>query len=167
MNCLLVEYPGYGLYKGKCTSEAILRDSETVIKYLLEDLSVPEKNIILIGRSVGTGPATHLASKVEVGGLVLVSPYTSLKKLVGDHFGKVAGWMIAERFENIAKIGSVSCPTILIHGELDELISLNHSIELKKKIKDDVYSELYISKTMTHNKYFFKKCYILLIVFNK
>lgn len=153
MNCLLVEYPGYGLYKGKCNSETILKDSETVINYLIKDLAIPEKHIIPIGRSVGTGPATHVASKYDMGGLILVSPYTSLKKLVGDHFGKLAKWMIAERFQNIEKIANVNCPTILIHGDMDELISSNHSFELQKKIKDGVYSEVYISKTMTHNKY--------------
>ena len=148
----MVEYPGYGLYKGKCSSETILKDSEIIIEYLINEIKIPSQNILLLGRSVGTGPATHIASKYDVGGLILVAGYTSLKKLVGDHFGKLAKWMIAERFENITKIETVKCPTLFIHGEMDELISYQHSIELKKRLKEDVYSELYLSKLMTHNK---------------
>ena len=148
----MIEYPGYGLYKGKCSSDQILKDSETVLDYLLFEVKINPHNIILLGRSVGTGPATHLASKYEVGGLVLVAGYTSLKKLVGDHFGKVAKWMIAERFENINKMENVKCPTLFIHGEADELISYSHSVELRNRMKEGVYTELYLSKIMTHNK---------------
>jgi pimeloyl-ACP methyl ester carboxylesterase len=148
----LVEYPGYGLYKGKCCSDNILNDSEIVLEFLVHEVNIPLKNIILFGRSVGTGPATHLAAKYDVGGLILVSPYTSMKKLVGDHFGRLAKWCIAERFENIKEIEFVKCPTFFIHGEKDELIPVKHSIELQQKIKEGVFSELYTSKEMTHNK---------------
>ena len=154
----MVEYPGYGIYKGKCSSENILKDSEIVLEFLNHEINVPLKNILLFGRSVGTGPATHLASKYDIGGLILVSPYTSLKRLVGDHYGRLAGWLIAERFENIKQMENVKCPTLFIHGEKDELIPVRHSLELQQKLKEGVFSEVYTSKDMTHNKYFFNYC---------
>lgn len=147
-----MEYPGYGLYKGKCCSENILKDSEIVMEFLINEMNIPLKNILLFGRSVGTGPATHLAAKYEVGALILVSPYTSLKTLVGDHFGKLAKWMIAERFENIKAIENVKSPTLFVHGEKDELIPLRHSLELRGKLREGVFSEVHVSKDMTHNR---------------
>ena len=38
--------------------------------------------MILFGRSIGTGPAARLAADVPCGGLILISPYTSVKDLV-------------------------------------------------------------------------------------
>ncbi len=40
------------------------------------------KDVILFGRSIGTGPAARLAADVPCGGLILISPYTSVKDLV-------------------------------------------------------------------------------------
>jgi len=129
-----------------------LKDAEIILDFLIHEIKIPAKNIFLFGRSVGTGPAVHLASQYEVGCLILVSAYTSMKKLIGDHFGKVAKWLFAERFENLMKIDRVKCPTLFIHGNTDELIPVSHSIDLKQKIHEEIYSELFISKNMTHNR---------------
>jgi pimeloyl-ACP methyl ester carboxylesterase len=40
------------------------------------------RDVILFGRSIGTGPAARLAADVPCGGLILISPYTSVKDLV-------------------------------------------------------------------------------------
>lgn len=152
VNCLIVEYPGYGLYKGKCSSENILKDGEIVLEYLINELNIPSKRIVLMGRSVGSGPATYLASKYDVGALILLSAYTSLKKLVRDHYGKFVQWLIAERFENLERIKDVKCPILLIHGKKDELIPYQHAFELRKKVSEHVYSEVFLPENMTHNK---------------
>lgn len=149
----MVEYPGYGVYKGKCSSDSILKDAETIMDYLINELCIPAKRILLMGRSVGTGPATFLATKYNVAAIILVSAYLSLKKLVGDHYGKLAKWLIAERFENIERISQVQCPVLLIHGLKDELISYNHALELQKNVRKDVFSEVFLANNMTHNRY--------------
>ena len=46
---------------------------------------ISQKNIIVMGRSMGTGPACYLASKYSPSGLALISPYTSIRK-VAEHF---------------------------------------------------------------------------------
>jgi len=61
---LAVEYPGYGIYPGKACAEQILLDAEGVIKYLISDMEIQASDIILFGRSMGSGPATELASIV-------------------------------------------------------------------------------------------------------
>ena len=152
-NALLVEYPGYGIYNGLPSSEEITKDAETVFDYLVSEFHLESKNIILMGRSIGTGAATHLASCRNVGGLILVSGYTSLKAAVKDYAGKIAKMFVGERFDNAEKIQKVSCPTLLIHGILDKLIPYRQSVELRSKIKENVYSEIFLSLSMTHNDF--------------
>ena len=61
--------------------------------YLTKRIGYEEKNIIIFGRSIGSGPATYLSSNHHPGCLVLMSPFTSLKDAVRD-FVKFAGsWL--------------------------------------------------------------------------
>jgi hypothetical protein len=56
--------------------------------------------MLVMGRSIGTGPAVHVASLFEVGGLVLLSPFLSLCEVVLDLYGVVASSVLKERFNN-------------------------------------------------------------------
>lgn len=82
INVVAVEYPGYGLYKGNPSEEVILEDSQLVMEFLIKKLKIPPENIIIMGRSIGSGPATYVASKYKVGSLVLISAFTSLRAVV-------------------------------------------------------------------------------------
>lgn len=65
-------------------------DSERVYDFLSYTLGFEEKDIFLFGRSIGSGPATHLASKKKPGTLILMCPYTSIRSIVKDLVGTFA-----------------------------------------------------------------------------
>ena len=70
-----------------------------------------------MGRSIGSGPACHLASKYEdVAALILMSPFTSLKDAVKTLLGKIPSLLVRDRFINRQVIQTVICSTLLIHG---------------------------------------------------
>ena len=121
------------MYKGFPSDAGIMHDSEAIYDFLTNRLKVKPKNIILFGRSIGSGPATYLASKREVGALVLMSAFTSIRAVVKDFMGKLAQYLIKERFNNLETMAQVKCPTLLIHGQKDNLIPFNHSEELQRK----------------------------------
>ena len=83
-----------------------------------------------MGRSLGSGPATFLASKYKPAALVLISPFTSIKNAASDLFGFFGGFFIKERFDNREKIKDVSSPTLLIHGKKDTTVPWTHSEHL-------------------------------------
>lgn len=63
MNVLVVEYPGYGVYHAKEPTQAqVEQDAEAVFIYMLMELRVPDSQIIIFGRSLGTGPACFLST---------------------------------------------------------------------------------------------------------
>jgi pimeloyl-ACP methyl ester carboxylesterase len=144
-----VEYPGYGLYSGKPTSESILNDAECVYSFLLSSGVKPE-NIIVFGRSIGSGPATYLASTRKVGCLMLMSAYTSIKAAAKSLAGKF-GSLIKERFENVKKMPQVTCPTFFVHGMMDKVIPYTHSQVLHEACKGP--SSLFLPPLMSHNNF--------------
>ncbi len=61
IHIVAVEYPGYGIYKGKPNADQIEADADAVFDYFNQYLKVPKDQIIILGRSIGSGPATYLA----------------------------------------------------------------------------------------------------------
>lgn len=52
-----MEYSGYSIYKGNTTSEIIKEDSQYVYNYITTKLGFKQQNVIVMGRSIGTGIA--------------------------------------------------------------------------------------------------------------
>jgi pimeloyl-ACP methyl ester carboxylesterase len=97
-----MEYPGYGLYQTETPNcDTIAENSELVYNFLIESLGYDPCDILLMGRSMGSGPATHLASiNQKIACLILLSPFTSLKDAVKSLLGKLPSLLVRDRFLN-------------------------------------------------------------------
>lgn len=122
VSILAVEYPGYGLYNAQPGSERVLEDATTVFDFLTGPMGMDSKDIILFGRSIGSGPSTHLAASKDPCGLILMSAYTSIRAVAKSLVGSLLSFCIADRFNNVENMKRVKCPTFIIHGQKDKLI---------------------------------------------
>lgn len=86
MTFVAVEYPSYGIYSSKeVSSKQIEIDAENVIRCLMKTKNLKQEDIILFGRSLGSGPACYSATKFsKIRCLILMSAYTSLKDVAFD-----------------------------------------------------------------------------------
>mmetsp|Transcript_67578 Transcript_67578/g.144590 ORF Transcript_67578/g.144590 Transcript_67578/m.144590 type:complete len:458 (+) Transcript_67578:181-1554(+) len=126
VHVLAVEYPGYGACANMSpTRENVLAHAEAALRFAMETLRLPLEQIKVFGRSIGTGLALHLASKFPVAGLILVTPFVSIRQAVKDRAGPLS-YLFDEWFQNDEAIKSVSSPTMIIHGKNDEMISWRH-----------------------------------------
>ena len=153
MNIIIVEYPGYSIYKSKTQEpKQIYEDSLTVYKWLKNKFKITNKDIFIYGRSLGTSPAIYLASKIQPRGLFLVSAFTSMKDIGSDKF---CSWFVEDIFKSINYIEQIECPILFIHGEEDTLISPSHSEKLMKRAKIN-NSKVYLNQRpkMTHNNFY-------------
>ena len=148
-----MEYPGYGIYRGKATPENLEEDSSYVYKFVTKILQIKPSDIIIFGRSIGSGPATYLASTKQVGSLLLMSAYTSIRNVVRDYIGPF-GSLIGERFPNYERIKHVKCPVLFIHGYRDKLISYKHSERLCQLCTSN--ASLVLPYDMTHNDFIYE-----------
>jgi len=146
MHVLAIEYPGYGLYQMKEPCEHIMKeDVDIVFNYLTTHTGLRPSDIILFGRSMGSGPATYLASRRKAFAMLLMSPYTSIKDVSRSLLGKLSFLLtplVIERFRNIDAIKEAKCPVFLLHGALDTLIPPSHSQELLKNCPSVSYFQL-------------------------
>ena len=129
-NIICVEYPGYGVYPGSPDSERLTEDATNVFDYIATEMKIGEENILVFGRSIGTGLAVHLAATKHPAALVLMSAYTSLRAVIKKIAGKVLQYVVRERFRNKDAMKHVVCPVFLIHGIRDQLIPYTQSQEL-------------------------------------
>jgi fermentation-respiration switch protein FrsA (DUF1100 family) len=86
---------------------------------VIQNLKYDAKDVILFGRSMGSGPACYISSICKPAALILLSPYTSLKDVVKSLLGSLPSMIVKDRFQNIEVIRNVDCPTLLIHGQSD------------------------------------------------
>lgn len=74
------------------------------------------KDIVLFGRSMGSGPSCMLGSTSKPSSLILLSPYTSLKNAVKSLLGSIPSVIVKDRFINHEVIKKVTCPILIVHG---------------------------------------------------
>jgi len=154
MHVLAVEYPGYGLYKtSKPDEEKMKEDADAIYDYLTQVVGIKESDIILFGRSMGSGPTSYLASRKECHSLLLMSPYMSIK----DAAKSLLGWasflsvIVYERFRNVDLIAQAKCPVFFLHGQRDTLIPPHHSVELNRVCPRESF--LHLPADMDHNEF--------------
>jgi hypothetical protein len=131
---LLVEYPGYSIYPGEPSEEQIIRDIDPVWNFLTNIMNFEPTDVLVMGRSIGSGPATHFATQHPCGALVLISPFTSLKSVAKYNFGSIASSLVNQRFDNESKILNVQCPCLFLHGKEDTLIPFDQSKTLYSRL---------------------------------
>jgi len=118
----LAEYRGYGGNRGSPTEAGLFADGRAALAWLFAR-GVPSNRLALYGESLGTGVAVHLAAEAEVAALVLEAPFTRLPDLAPPLVGAtLASLVMADRFDNLAAIGGVQAPLLLLHGERDEVV---------------------------------------------
>lgn len=99
-------------------------------------------NIIAYGRSLGCTCAIYLGVKYKLLGVILQSPFLSIYRI------KVPCFLPFDRFNNYDKVKDLNCPALVIHGDSDDIIPVQHSIQLIKRIPDVYY---HFVKTGNHN----------------
>jgi uncharacterized protein len=127
---LLAEYRGYGDNPGEPSEEGLYADARGALAWL-ETEGFAAAQVAVVGNSIGSGPATQLAGENRVGALVLVSPFSSMPDVAAEKFPWLPGrGLVRDRFDNAAKLGAVTSPVLLIHGQGDAMIPEAHSRRL-------------------------------------
>lgn len=123
---LAYDYRGYGLSSGPFPSErGAYSDANAVYRYATQQLGIPPTRLILHGRSVGVGPAMHLAASVEVAGLVIESGFVSAYRVLTH-----VPLFPYDKFQNLRMLPRLRCPVFVIHGLEDEVIPSWHGKRL-------------------------------------
>jgi uncharacterized protein len=89
----------------------------------LRALGISGHRILLWGESLGAGVAVRLATEVQVGAVLLESPYSSITAVAQKQFPLVpVSLLLRDRFDLIGRIGAVHVPVLVMTGGRDEVI---------------------------------------------
>ena len=150
MNIIIVEYPGYSIYKGDSEADVILQNTIIVYDFIKAQFNLEDKNIFIFGRSIGTSPAIYLASVRKPNALFVVSSFTSIRAVANNLVGTLK-YLLKERLSSKDYIKNVTCPVLFIHGQSDPLIPFKETILLKERC--DCPYEVLLPEDMTHNDF--------------
>jgi len=147
VNIFAYEYTGYGMSTGEPHEMAVYADVEAAFKYLRDIIGVPWDEVVLYGRSLGSGPSIHLASRTAVRAMVLQSPLLSIFRIAFQSRFTLPGDM----FANVDKIGQVKCPVYVVHGTKDEIVPFWHGEDLVRNCSKGVAHQPYWVENGGHN----------------
>ena len=121
--------------------------------FLAEVVGLAPENILVFGRSLGSGPATYLASQRRCGALVLFTPFLSVRHASKAHVGCL-GVCAPDIFRNCDHIARVRAPTFIVHGKKDEVVPHQSSQQLYKLLADrPPLKQLLEPEDMMHNRF--------------
>ena len=116
---VMLHYRGYGGSAGRPTEADIAADAAG----LFDKVHAQHPDVIVIGRSLGSGVAARLASTRPVSKLVLVTPYDSLLGIAQRQFWFApVRWLLIDKYESWRYVPRITAPVLILRAELDELI---------------------------------------------
>ena len=131
----LLHYRGYGGSSGHPSERDLISDA-----LALFDLAHAEhQDVAILGRSLGSGVAIHLASVRPIERLILVTPFDSLEFIAAQQFP----WMpvrliLRDKFESWRYAPQVTAPTVILAAENDQVVPLANSKNLLTHFKPGV-----------------------------
>ncbi len=125
---LVMDYRGYGRSGGGPRAENLLQDARYVYRKLAEiwaQNGLSPESTYVMGRSLGSAAAIEVALRAgkELAGLIIESGFAdtfALLRRLGAYIEDADD--VNDGFGNLAKIGQVDIPTLILHGERDVLI---------------------------------------------
>lgn len=128
---LLVNYRGYGTSTGRPSERGLYADARYLYDAMRARPDIDSDRIVLFGRSLGSGVATHLATERAVAALLLATPYDSITALARTHFRWLPiGWLLKHRFDSIACAARLRVPMLMLVTPADDVVPLQHSDRL-------------------------------------
>jgi pimeloyl-ACP methyl ester carboxylesterase len=140
-------------FSGSPSEKDCYTDIEAAYDFLRSKLNIPRQNIVLYGRSLGSGPSCHLAAGTAssadgpVGGLILHAPFMSVYRIVVETGCTVYG----DKFPNVDYAPMLNSPVLLIHGTNDQIVPFSHSERLYKAMPRSCRARPLFIEGMGHN----------------
>ncbi|MCW8882715.1 MAG: lysophospholipase [Sedimenticola sp.] len=129
----LIDYRGYGASTGKPNEQALYADALFIYDQLKDQFAA----ISVIGRSLGSGVASLLASQRKIDRLVLITPYDSIVALAERSFPWFpVALFLNERYDSLSRVGAIKAETLILLAEFDLIVPRTHSQRLAHAFPD-------------------------------
>lgn len=129
-NVMEIDYRGFGRTPGKPSEAGMDEDAEAAYQALLR-LGVAADRIILLGHSLGSGPAVRLATRHDAAALVLFGAFTSIPDAAAERYPYLPVRLaVGVQFNSLGRMRDVHMPVVIAHSRADTLIPYSHALRL-------------------------------------
>lgn len=126
---LLVNFRGYGGSEGKPGEAALFADALQIYDYAAS--RAQGGRVAVMGRSLGSGVAVHVAAQRPVAGVILVSPYDSVQSVAEGVYPFLPIRLILKhRFDSLSRAAGIKVPLLCLVASDDGVIPRPHSERL-------------------------------------
>ena len=147
------DYRGYGKTEGKVWSDKdLLPDADKAYQYLKQFYD--EKDIYVMGYSLGSGMATYVASQNKPAHLILIAPFTSLVDIKNQYAWFLPDFLMRIKLPVVKFMENVTSPVSIVHGTDDTVVAYKYSEEIKAKFPN---VKLITSEGQSHSRIIFDK----------
>lgn len=127
LSVLIIDYRGYGQSTGRPTEPGTYEDARAAWRYLVEERAIPERRIVLFGRSLGGAVATWLAANTAPRALIVESAFRSVPDVAAEIYWFLPVRLLARLHYPVESLlPQVSAPVLIIHSRDDEIIPFAH-----------------------------------------
>ena len=128
---VLINYRSFGLSQGIISEKNMFSDALEVYDKLITNPNIDANNVIVIGRSIGTGVATYLSSQRETKATILITPYESMIDVAQEKYPFVPiGLLIKHPFKSNEYATSITTPVLALISKNDQIIPIKHAYNL-------------------------------------
>ena len=146
----LVNYRGYGGSDGSPTETHLFNDAEKIFDKVAAISDAQHQRISVIGRSLGSGVASYLASRKPVARLILITPFDSILRVAQSAYPVFpVRWLLKDRFESDRYAPLIKAPVLVLLAEHDAVIPSTSSQRLLQYLPDSTQS--YTFNSTGHN----------------
>jgi uncharacterized protein len=151
-NVMMFDYRGYGKSEGSTTEKGTYADAQACYDWLLKEKKIPERDIVVMGRSLGAAIASNLAKNNNPRLLILESAFTSTSDIAANAYPIFpVRFLCRFGYRNIDNVKLIKCPLLVIHSPNDEIVPYSHG----RKIFDAANApKEFLKITGSHNEGF-------------
>ena len=150
ISVLIFDYRGYGLSEGRPSESGLYQDALAAYDWLVSQRRIPPERIVVFGRSLGAAVAGELATKRQAAGLILETPFPSVRAVARAHYGWFpAHWFVRARYDLASRLPKLTLPILVLHGDRDEVIPLELGRQVYAQAPDP--KDFYVIAGATHN----------------
>lgn len=133
---VLVNYRGYGQSSGSPSEKNMFSDALGIYDHLINHREADPEKMVVVGRSIGTGVATYLASQRPVKAVVLITPYASMSAVASEKYPFVPiSLLIRHPFESEKYARGIRAPVLALIAAQDAVIPKHHAYKLLESWK--------------------------------
>ncbi|MBY8861550.1 alpha/beta hydrolase [Nocardia sp. CA2R105] len=127
---LVFDYRGFGRSAGHPGEHGMYLDARAARDALLARPGVDPNRVVYLGKSLGGGVMTELATRYPPAALVLMSTFTSLRDAAAAVYPYIPRLVVPNAFPSLRRIRSLRAPVLIMHGDQDELLPVRMGHEL-------------------------------------